>query len=470
MTLSVTSALLAAANAAAGAVSDGAKNAAFCAAISSGIGSGYKLVARRNGIIVLQMTMSGSLGSSSSAITIPDAYSSLDTIVSADIDSGTWTLRVEKASDSGVYIEGTLGRSGTDFVLSDDISETSGIALGGVFLVSPSLDSAPAPGAYVDDLVTQMRSTLSSPRNSNSYLRLGDGSSLYNSYGGGASQAKITGYKSIQDSLAGHNQNMVNNYGFNCQWLTINVLDGHAAVNTCVEVRNGFQAVLKGDNTWQMAYQGAPFWGTRLYNGDVSGPRPVGTQTKMSGGILRVQPGPAVAMPSESATQKARAGYEVWPSSWAGAAGVENFSGYTSKALFQQAKCFVFGVQLRLSLLNPAGTDDRASAFVVAQTGFDSYASPYPGVRYITDGGVTSSTFGAGYPYGAVDGSFSPWKRITGTDWQWLYCCTVQDICAVPAGKPPPWGNWSQIWPWNAIPTYSISEATLRANPPPSPA
>lgn len=469
MTLSVTSSLLSAANAAAAAVADGAKNAAFCAAISSGIGSGYKLVARRNAIIVLQMTMSGSLGSSSSGITIPDYYASLDTLLSADIDEGTWTLRIEKASDAAVYIEGTLGRAGTDFTLSDDIDETGTIALSGIFLNSPSLDSAPAPGDYVDTMIAQMRSTLSSPRNSNSYLRMLDGSSLYNSYGGGASQAKLTSYKSIQDALAGHNQNFVNNYGFNCQFLTVNVLDGHAAVNTVVEIRNGFHAVLKADNTWQMAYQGAAFWGKRIYNGNLLYDLP-GTQTKMSGGILRIQPGPAVAMPGETAAQKAQAGYELWPSSWSGAAGVENFNGYTSHSLFQQAKCFVHGVQLRLSLLDAGGSDDRASAFVVAQTGFDAYASPYPGVRYITDGGVTSNVNGDGYPYGAFDGSFGPWKRIVGTDWQWIYSCTVQDICAAAAGMPPPWGDWSGVWPWNAISTYSISEATLRANPPPSPA
>lgn len=464
MTVSVTSALLATANAAAAAVADGAKNAAFCGAIASGIGSGYKLVARRSGVVVLTITMSGSMLAAGGGLSVPDEYGSLDLLTAADIDSGTWTLRIEKASDAAVYLEGTLGRSGADFTLSDDLDVEKGIAISSLFLNSPALDTPPA-GADVDDIIADMRTTLASPRNSNSYLRMIDGLSLYNSYGGGASQAKITSFKSIEDSLAGHNQYMVNNFAANVQFLTINVLAGHTAVNTCIEMRKGFCAVLKADNTWAFAYKNAAFWGKRLYNGNLAYDLP-GTQTKISGGILRVQPGPAIAMPGEA--NATRAGYEVWPSNWDNS-GITSFYGAINRSLYAQAKCFVLGVQMRLQLWNPAGTDDRASAFIVAQTGFDSYSNPHPGHRYISDGGALSNTLGEGYPYGAFDGSFGPWKRITSNDWQWLYCATVADICAAPAGKPPPWGNYTQPWPWNAISTYSISEATLRANPPPDP-
>lgn len=155
MAVTATAGLLAAAVAAAGAVSDGAKNAAFAGAISSGIGSGYKIVARRNGIVVLDMTMSGSLGVSSAGISLPDSYASLSTLLAADIDSGTWTLRIEKASDSAVYLEGTIGRSGTDFILSDDLDPALGIALSGVFL-QVVLDT-PVGGSWIDVGLSDMR-------------------------------------------------------------------------------------------------------------------------------------------------------------------------------------------------------------------------------------------------------------------------------------------------------------------------
>lgn len=157
MAVTATSGLLAAAVSAAGAVSDGQKNAAFAGAISSGIGSGYKIVARRNGIVVLDMTMSGSLGVSSAGISLPDSYASLSTLLAADIDSGSWTLRIEKAADSAVYLEGTIGRIGTDFILSDDLDPTLGISLSGVFL-QVGLDT-PADGSWSDVGLSDMRKT-----------------------------------------------------------------------------------------------------------------------------------------------------------------------------------------------------------------------------------------------------------------------------------------------------------------------
>lgn len=147
MTVSVSSALLATANAAAASAPDGSKNAAFCGALSTGIGSGYKLVARRDGVIVLSMTMSGSLASSSYGLSIPDDYATLTVLTAADIDTGSWTLRIEKASDAAVHLEGTLGRSGTDFVMSASLTADSTIALAGIYLRSPAIDTPSAPSS-----------------------------------------------------------------------------------------------------------------------------------------------------------------------------------------------------------------------------------------------------------------------------------------------------------------------------------
>jgi hypothetical protein len=330
----------------------------------------------------------------------------------------------------------------------------------------PPVAPAPTASPTINQVIDDMGITLSSPLTSSSLLRLKNGSGLYNSYAGGAAQTKITSAQSITGALAGHNQYMVNNFSANVQFLTVNALDGHTSTNACVEVRRGFAMVLKADNTWEVAYINAPFRGKRLYNGDLSFDRP-GTQTQLSGGILRIQPGPALAITDESADQQARAGYELWPSSWDNTPGLVNFYGKIDRNLFAQARCFFLGAQLRLALWDTNRPDDRAQSFFVAQTGFDSYALPYPGARYITDAGVITNAFGGGYPYGAFDGSFSRWKPITSNDWQWLFCMTVGDIAAYRADLLPPWGNYTTKYPWNTAPTYSLTEAQLRDNPPP---
>lgn len=153
MAVTPTTALKAAANAAAAAAAEGSKNAAFCSAISSGIGSGYKLVARRNGVVVLDMTMAGSLSSVTGGLAIPTSYSALNTLLDADIDTGSWTMRVEKASDASVYLEGTLGRTGTDFILSGDLAANGDVAFGSqIVLRSPAIDARSIrwnPGHYM---------------------------------------------------------------------------------------------------------------------------------------------------------------------------------------------------------------------------------------------------------------------------------------------------------------------------------
>lgn len=143
MAVTPSAGLLAAANSAAAGVADGQKNAAWCAAIASGIGANYKIVARRDSVVVLDLTMSGALGASSAGLQISDSYAAINTLDVADIDTGTWTLRIEKASDSSVYVQGTLARSGADWSLSDDLNPNLGIALSGMFARSPSLDSVP---------------------------------------------------------------------------------------------------------------------------------------------------------------------------------------------------------------------------------------------------------------------------------------------------------------------------------------
>lgn len=143
MAATVSTTMQNAADTAAGAAANGAKNAAYLTSIISSIGSGYKIKAYRNGVAQIAMTMTGSMTASGSTITIPTSYASLDTLLTADIDSGTWTLRIEKASDANVYIEGSLGPAGgsTDFTLSFDTTSGGDVLLGSIKLIAPSYDT-----------------------------------------------------------------------------------------------------------------------------------------------------------------------------------------------------------------------------------------------------------------------------------------------------------------------------------------
>lgn len=322
--------------------------------------------------------------------------------------------------------------------------------------------------AWADELATKMGATLSAPLTASTYLKMTDGRGLYNSFGGGASQVRIASYESIVNACSGHNQYFPTNYAANIQFATINAIDGHTSTNACVELRHAFMQVLRSNGSWEFAYHTAPMYGKRLPNGDLNYNIVPGTQTQLPGGILRIQPGPAIAGPAGE-TNSGIWGYEVWPSDWDGSGNAVPFWGKVDKTLYQDGQCFVMGLQARLALWNESGVDDRASSFFVIQTGCDFYSSPNPGYRYITDAGVTTSTYGAGYPYGAFDGSFGPWQRIVPGDWQWFVCVTVTDLAAVASGTPPPWGSWSTPWPYVTSGDESITEAQFSANPPPAP-
>lgn len=139
MAASMSATMQNAADTAANAAANGSKNTAYLTSISSSIGSGYKIKARRDGVVALAMTMTGSLSVASGVITLPTSYSTLDTLTTADIDSGTWTLRIEKASDATVYIEGSLGRAGGayDFTLTNDLLTADGVTLSPAIVLSP---------------------------------------------------------------------------------------------------------------------------------------------------------------------------------------------------------------------------------------------------------------------------------------------------------------------------------------------
>lgn len=319
--------------------------------------------------------------------------------------------------------------------------------------------------AWIDILTADMTGTWDGHVMADGWLAMMDGTRLRNSYDSGASQVRVSSFAGIQAALAGHNQYFVNNFASSISWVLVYAGYGHASVNACVEVRRMYCQVLDANNVWQWAFVGLPAWGKRIIGSDdASGVQ--GTQTKLPGGILRVQPGPAIMLPGE--TQSGRRGYELWPSDWDGSSGVA-FHGAINRSLFAQMKAISFGAQVRLALWNDSGVDDRAASHFVTQIGNDPNSVPYPGARYISDAGVTSNTLGQGYPYGRFDGNSSQWKTIRSNDWTWVTCTTADGLWGYEADTPPPWGNWTPKWPYNKSPTYAITQAALAANPPPEP-
>lgn len=322
--------------------------------------------------------------------------------------------------------------------------------------------------AWADELAAKMGATLASPRTSTSHLRMLDGRNLYNSYGGGGSQVRASSYKTVVNACAGHNQYFPTNYAANIQFATINAIDGHTSTNACVELRHAFGQVLRSNGSWEFAYHSAPMYGKRLPNGDLSFNVVPGSQRQLPGGVLRIQPGPTPAVPGES--NPGIWGYEVWPSDWDGSGNAIGFYGRVDKGLYQDAQCYVVGLQARLALWDETKADDRASSFFVIQTGFDLYSVPSPGARYIDDAGRTYEDPGYGYPYKAMDGPFGPWQRIVPGDWQWFVCVCVTELGAIASSIMPPWGAWgSGTWPYVTPGDESITEAQFYANPPPAP-
>lgn len=161
MTITVSGSEQTAALAAASSAAEGSKNTAYCQSIANAIGAGYKIVARRDSIIVLSMTMTGSLSVNSYGLVVGTSPASVDTLLAADIDSGTWTLSIEKGADPAVYISGSLARSGGDFNLSADLDPALAVGFSApIVLRAPSLDSVGTPASPPASVVTWMvRST-----------------------------------------------------------------------------------------------------------------------------------------------------------------------------------------------------------------------------------------------------------------------------------------------------------------------
>lgn len=157
MTVTVSATEQAAALAAASGAANGAKNAAYLSSIQTAIGSNFKVLLKRDATTVYSGVATGTLTISSGTFVLPTSLGSVS-ISDADIDTGTWVIRVEKASDDTVYFQSSVTPSAGagPFFLSDDLSSSGTLTLGAMTFASPSFDTEASSGDSVDKVIADM--------------------------------------------------------------------------------------------------------------------------------------------------------------------------------------------------------------------------------------------------------------------------------------------------------------------------
>jgi len=144
MAVRVSTAMHTAAIAAAAGAANGAKNAAFSGSIQTALGTNPVVKLNRTGSTVASKALVGSIPVVSNAFKISaNTWANTTTSADADIDTGTWVIRVEKAGDSTIYLEGDLGKtgSGQPYLLSGDVTDALGIQAQDLYFQCPSFDT-----------------------------------------------------------------------------------------------------------------------------------------------------------------------------------------------------------------------------------------------------------------------------------------------------------------------------------------
>lgn len=131
--------------AAAASAANGEKRAAYLSSWGASIGSNAAVKLYRNATAVWVAALSGALPVVGPAIVITAATQSSVSV--ADIDTGTWELRVEKSTDSAIYIGATVTAAtvAESFRLSADLAADSTVSINITFN-APALDTVGGGG------------------------------------------------------------------------------------------------------------------------------------------------------------------------------------------------------------------------------------------------------------------------------------------------------------------------------------
>lgn len=142
-----------AAMAAAAGAANGVKRAAYLSSWGTAIGSNADVILYRNGTPVWEAALTGALPVVGPAIVITAATQSSVSV--ADIDTGSWELRVEKSGDASIYIGATVTAAAVaeSFLLSADLAADSTVSVNITFN-APSLDTAGGGGGDTGSGIT----------------------------------------------------------------------------------------------------------------------------------------------------------------------------------------------------------------------------------------------------------------------------------------------------------------------------
>lgn len=132
---------------------NGAKRSAYLASWQSSIGDNAKVVLYRDASPVWTANLTGAVPVVGPSIVINSATQV--SVSAADIDTGSWELRIEKSGDASIYIGATVTAAAVaeSFLLSADLAADSTVSINITFN-APSLDTAGGGGGDTGSGIT----------------------------------------------------------------------------------------------------------------------------------------------------------------------------------------------------------------------------------------------------------------------------------------------------------------------------
>lgn len=122
----------------------GMQQADAAAEVQQVIGS-PRLILYRDSVAVLTLSWSEALANNGETLAAP-AVAPTGSVLSADIDSGTWTARIESQDGTYAATTASVGKSGADVVVADDIDADLGVSVS----ITLAMDDDLSSGGSVD--------------------------------------------------------------------------------------------------------------------------------------------------------------------------------------------------------------------------------------------------------------------------------------------------------------------------------
>jgi hypothetical protein len=271
------------------------------------------------------------------------------------------------------------------------------------------------------------------------------------------------------------------NGGANCiiGWCWVDLGADHNAANSYLQ-QKGYECWIKRKSTgvWVRLWGPTTFGFASVWDG--SGNRG-GVPNSNVGYPFAVQEGGGLSNPGPFLSQY---GLEFWPNGGVAA-------GVTNAALVQDMAAVHIRTLLRSRLINPALTDDRASARFRAKQGWDignsaraGWSGANPSAEYTftrpekLNLAIASGDYRRAYPGYAMDGGQGRWVLIpfnAADPDRWYIVSGTAVVPAQITGVYGPWavaagvGQYTGQTPYGRDSPYVLTRAEFTANPPPDP-